>query len=323
MNDYTSGGGLFDLNFGNDSSLNSFGNLYDFGNTTNGNYNDFTGSGLSNFNPSNFSNNSQSLDNYSFDQPTMPTLNMNGQSDSFFNSLFGNQSQGGPWTNNLGGTETDYIPEQTQTNSEGWNLGGIKDYLSKLFNNPQAIAGLIGAFSEGNQNKQAAKSTQQIVQAQQAQQQLQRQQAIERQNQQQQVVSPFDRASVAAGGDSMRNAMQKQLMSAVQNPYDVPLVKQQVEALTEAQRRKDAAAGRRSNDATSNPQLLAEQAKIAQNYINSMQGPAGATINPNYPGLNSNTEVQNALQALLSGNRYNVNGYTSPLLNALGFSQTR
>ena len=314
------GGGLFDINFGNNSSANNFGStINDFGGGLNGGYNDFTGTGMSDFNPGTFTKNSQGLDNYNFGQATMPTFDMNGGNASSLGNMF---SQQFGFDQNLGGAATD-VPSNYESGTEGWGLGGIGDYLGKMLKNPQMMTGILGALFEGRQNKNQASQNKSIVEQQQALQQLQRQQAIQRQDQQQQVVSPYDRASAAAGGDSMRNAIQQQLMNSIQNPYEVPIVKQQVDAMTQAQRRKDAVAGRRSNNATSDPQLLAEQAKIAQNYMNSMQGPAGATINPSYPGLNNNTDVYGALQALLQGSSYNTNGVISPLMSALGFGQTR
>jgi len=204
----------------------------------------------------------------------------------------------------------------------GWGGVGIKNFMSSLLNN-KGLASLIGGLFEGQQNKKQAKSLQQIVQEQQRYNQANLQQAQQRQDAQQQVVSPFDVSSSAAGGNTMRNAMQQQLMSAIQDPYSSPIVKNQVEALTQAQRRKDAAAGRRSNDATSNPQLLAAQSDIAQKYINSLMNPAGANIAPNYPGLgNTQNGTEAQLRALIDAARYNTHGSLSPLLNSLGFNQT-
>jgi len=335
----SSGGGLFDFNFGSGSDLNNFGNdlITDFGGGLNGGYTDFTGSGIQNFNPTNFGN-SGSID-YDFGQADMPELPQwsqgqfttgspdlsTGLDSRGLMSLMGSTPTGGP----LRGTQPvgEYIPTQKETGDDGWGLNGISDFLGKLFGNKTLMGGL-GALFEGSQNRKQAKSMQKIAQQNQAQQQLERQAMMQRQDQQQQVVSPYDRVNAIAQAqgnpnvNSMRDAMQQKLLDAMQNPYQVPIVQQQVDALTQAQRRKDAAAGRRSNDATSNPQLLAEAAKIAQNYIQNLQGPAGANITPNYPGLNNNLNNSGVLQALLNASRYDTNGYVSPLMSAIGFGQS-
>ena len=99
----------------------------------------------------------------------------------------------------------------------GWGGVGIKNFMSSLLNN-KGLASLIGGLFEGQQNKKQAKSLQQIVQEQQRYNQANLQQAQQRQDAQQQVVSPFDVSSSAAGGGTMRNAMQQQLMNAIQDP---------------------------------------------------------------------------------------------------------
>ena len=84
------------------------------------------------------------------------------------------------------------------------------------------------------------------------------------------------------------------------------------DAIARSQAIKDAAAGRRSNNATSSPAMLAAQAEAAQKYINSMMTPAGANINPNTGAMAS---------AMTSAAGYDANGYTSPLLYAMGQGQ--
>lgn len=296
-------------------------NNQDFGNTNFDNVgNDFSGF-TSTFNDNNFTSPQQTNDynfgdfggdnnnNYQMDNQYIPS----SYDNMSLNNIFGSFS---PQRN----YSTQNQPYMDQGDS-GWGPG-IKTFMSSLLNN-KGLASLIGGLFEGQQNKKQAKSLQQIVQEQQRYNQANSQQAQQRQDVQQQVVSPFDISSSAAGGGTMRNAMQQQLMSAIQDPYSSPIVKNQVEALTQAQRRKDAVAGRRSNDATSNPQLLAVQSDIAQKYINSLMNPAGANIAPNYPGLgNTQNGTEAQLRALIDAAKYNTQGSLSPLLNSLGFNQT-
>ena len=75
---------------------------------------------------------------------------------------------------------------------------------------------------------------------------------------------------------------------------------------------KDAAAGRRSNSALSNPATLAAASEVAQKYMQGLMQPAGANINPN-PSAWSSLAAQ--------GVNNDVNGYMSPLASALGYNQ--
>lgn len=176
------------------------------------------------------------------------------------------------------------IPAQEQFAPQGgYNMGDISNTLAQLFNG-QGISGKgaltgLGAILEGYQNRKKAQSVQNIV------------------NQQQQRSDPFG---------AQRPFYQQQLRETVQNPYSSPMVQQQVAQLQKAQMIKDAAAGRRSNQATSNPALLAAQAQVAQKYMDSLMQPAGAGINPNAAGL----------EALLAGNNAGINGFISPALSA-------
>lgn len=179
----------------------------------------------------------------------------------------------------------------------GWNMGSIGNTLSQLFSGQggKGLASVLGALAEGRQNKQASQQNPQIIQ------------------QMRQQASPFDQASTGAsqmGASSMRDAMQQQLAGAIKDPYGQPIVKAQTDALAQAQAIRDAAAGRRSNNATSSPALIAEQAKIAQNYINSLQNPAGAGMSAGMGGLDQ----------LLAASKSGINGYTSPLMSALGYN---
>lgn len=182
--------------------------------------------------------------------------------------------------------------------NQGWTLGSIGNTLSTLFSGQQGkgLASVLGALVEGRQNKKYAQQSPQIIQ------------------QMRQQQSPFDVASTGAsqmGASSMRDAMQQQLAATMRDPYGQPIVRDQVDAMAKAQAIKDAAAGRRSNSATSSPALLAEQAKVAQNYINSLYNPAGAGMSAGMGGLDQ----------LLAASKAGVQGYTSPLMSALGYNQ--
>ena len=181
--------------------------------------------------------------------------------------------------------------------SGGQGQGGSQNFLSQLFSgqNGKGLVSILGALAEGRQNKQASSQNPQIIQ------------------QMRQQASPFDQSSAGAsqmGASSMRDAMQQKLAAAMTDPYGQPLVKAQTDALAQAQAIKDAQAGRRSNNATSSPALIAEQAKIAQNYINSLQNPAGAGMSAGMGGLDQ----------LLAASKAGINGYTSPMMSALGYN---
>lgn len=183
------------------------------------------------------------------------------------------------------------------TENNGWNLGSVGNTLSQLFNGQdgKGLASILGALVEGRQNKQNSARNQQTI------------------NQFRQQSNPFDQASTGAsqmGASSMRDAMQQKLASAMTDPYGQPIVKAQTDALAQAQAINDAAAGRRSNNATSSPALIAEQAKIAQNYINSLYNPAGAGMSSGMGGLDQ----------LLAANKSDTNGYLSPLMAVLGYN---
>lgn len=159
------------------------------------------------------------------------------------------------------------------------NQGGISQALSDLFNNKKTMTG-IGVLFEGFQNMQKANAMQGLA------------------SKMQGAMDPFGK---------QRAGYQTQLAAAIQNPYSSPIVRAQVEQLQRAQAAKDAAAGRRSNSATSSPAMLAAQAQIAQNYINSLMTPAGAGIDPS-KGLASLLSVQQ------SGINAGINNFISPAL---------
>ena len=189
--------------------------------------------------------------------------------------------------------------QQTYTpdvSNNGWGsaMGGIGNTLAQLFqgNSGKLIGSGIAAFLEGRSNKQMASQIPQVVAQQQARQ------------------SPFDAASTSIDPTSGRAQAMEAYKQALANPYGNRIVSDQVDALTKAQQIKDAAAGRRSNNATSSPALVAAQAQIAQKYLDSMAQQAGAGINPNMSGLSD----------LVSALKYGANGYTSPLASAAGYS---
>ena len=142
---------------------------------------------------------------------------------------------------------------------------------------------ILSALAEGRQNKKYVQGVKDIV------------------GQNQQTIDPFG---------SQRPYYQQQLQQSVADPYSSKIVSDQVAALKSAQDRKNAAAGRRSNSAGTDPELLRAMADIAMKYQQSLHSPAGANINPNMAGL----------AALLGANKQNTNGYISPLLSALGFN---
>ena len=163
-------------------------------------------------------------------------------------------------------------------------LGGIQNTLAGLFGNKGFTTGL-AALIEGSQNKKKAAAMQNLA------------------NQVRQSSDPFG---------SQRPFYQQQLQQAVQNPYSSPIVANQVSNLERVQAMKDAAAGRRSNSALSNPATLAAASEVAQKYMNSLMQPAGANIAPNQ-------SVWSQLAA--QGINNDVNGYMSPLASALGYNQ--
>lgn len=205
---------------------------------------------------------------YMYDNPT----NIDGQS-------YGQSFAPGSVMDNL-----------TQQNTPSWgmstpggeipnNQGGISQALSDLFNNKKTMTG-IGVLFEGFQNMQKANAMQGLA------------------SRMQGAMDPFGK---------QRPGYQAQLAASIQNPYSSPIVRAQVEQLQRAQAAKDAAAGRRSNSATSSPAMLAAQAQIAQNYINSLMQPAGAGIDPS-KGLASLLSVQQ------SGINAGINNFISPAL---------
>ena len=166
-------------------------------------------------------------------------------------------------------------------------LGGLFGQNKNQQRGGQLSSGLgsiISALLTGKQNTQNAQQSKNII------------------NQQQAATDPFA---------SQRPFYQQQLQQAITNPYSVPIVADQVNALKRAQDIKNAAAGRRSNSATTDPELLKAMAEVAQKYQSSLQQPAGANFRRDMTGY----------KELLGANQQQTNGYISPLLSALGFTQ--
>ena len=200
--------------------------------------------------------------------------------------VFGDGQYGGGYMQN--GAFQDYSELPNYQSPSQQNLGSIQQTLSGLFNSALGNKGLmtgLGALLEGSQNKKKSAAYAQLAQKMQP------------------AMDPFG---------SQRGFYQQQLQQAVQDPYSAPIVRDQVTQLQKAQAIKDAAAGRRSNQATSNPALLAAQAQVAQQYMNSLQTPAGAGISPS--GLSSLLQTQQ--QGINSG----IQGYASPAMSALGYN---
>ena len=222
---------------------------------------------------------------WSFNQPQQGQFNFEDQ-------LSNSPLQG--WQQN--GTDWGMVDQQLGTNFQNpmidaYNMmpsmNQAQQTLAGLFNNKGFVTGL-GALAEGYQNKKKASALQQLV------------------SRMQPAMDPFG---------SQRAQYQTELSNAVQNPYSAPIVRQQVDALQQAQAIKDAQAGRRSNSATSSPALLAAQAQVAQKYIDSLYTPSGANIGPQ--GLSS------LIQPQTSGINAGINGYLSPISQSVKDYQTQ
>ena len=205
--------------------------------------------------------------------------NTSDYGNDYYNNI--NYGNGGSSGFDLSNPSYNYNGAGLTQTSNPW--GSISQTLSGLFNNPQAL-GMAGkgvaALFEGYQNKKKAEAMQKLAKN--------------------PALDPFG---------SQRQFYQQQAQQAVTNPYDSPIVKAQIAQLQNAQNIKDAQAGRRSNMLTSSPAVMAEMAKIAQNYQQQMAVQGGANIAPS-GGL---------AEILSKGTTYDTNGYISPLLTAAGY----
>ncbi len=206
------------------------------------------------------------------EQSVAPGLNIYGNYDNFNSLPQGNISPTTSWGDTL-----------TKM------LGGLSGLFGQNKNQQRGgqlssgLGSIISALLTGKQNTKNAQQSKNII------------------NQQQAAADPFA---------SQRPFYQQQLQQAITNPYSVPIVADQVNALKRAQDIKNAAAGRRSNSATTDPELLKAMAEVAQKYQSSLQQPAGAMIKPNMEGY----------KELLAANKLGNQGYSSPLMSALGFT---
>ena len=211
-----------------------------------------------------------------------------GNQPEWSNTTFGNDDPWDPMVFAGQGFQTpapqDWLQNQTSLTQQLPQQGGIEQALASIFNSKNA-GGLLGkgiaALFEGGQNKRMAKDLRKIAQN--------------------PALDPFG---------SQRPFYQQELQRAVTNPYDSPIVRSQVENMQRMQDIKDAAAGRRSNQLSSAPGVLAQQAEIAQRYMNSLQTPAGANIAP---------KGETIASLLQGGAKYDANGYISPLANVFGY----
>lgn len=217
--------------------------------------------------------NGMDFSNSNNDWITGPQSAPGTQDYGFLNQYMNQPSFSGPMS----------VPAQSLTQQLP-QQGGIEQVLAGLFSGKN-MGGLVGkgiaALFEGNQNKRMAKNMRNIASN--------------------PAMDPFG---------SQRPFYQQELQRSVTNPYDSPIVRSQVDNLQRMQDIKDAAAGRRSNNLSSAPGTLAAQAAIAQKYMESLQTPAGAKLNP---------ASQTIAELLKGGAKYDTNGYTSPLANVFGF----
>jgi hypothetical protein len=165
--------------------------------------------------------------------------------------------------------------------TSGWEAGGgaIKNFLNDIFTKGSTANSMgqgLAALASGYQNIQKAKALQSAAGQ----------------------VDPWS---------SQRGFYQQQAQNAVTNPFSSPIVASQLADLQENQARKDAAAGRRSNSLLGDTSMMAEAAKIAQNYQAQMAAQGGANIQPS--GLSS---------LLSSSAQAGTNGYLTPLATLFG-----
>ena len=115
-------------------------------------------------------------------------------------------------------------------------------------------------------------------------------------------------AATADPYEALRNQTAAQIKQAQTNPTSISSIQNQINAIQAAQAAKDAAAGRRSNTATSSPAMLAAQSKAVQDYINSL----------NNTLVTTNDALKNSTNVATAASKYDTNSYISPLLALLG-----
>lgn len=190
-----------------------------------------------------------------------------------------------PYTNQTDGVQLknpsyNYTPSTNLSSNWGGAGESVQGFLKDLFekgSTTNTMGQLAAALASGYQNKKLAGNMQQAAQQ----------------------TDPWA---------SQRPFYQQQAQQAVTDPYASPIVKAQIAHLQNAQNIKDAAAGRRSNQLTSSPALMAAMAQVAQNYQKQMADQGGASINP-------------SASAQLLSNAANAQsaGYLSPIAQLFGY----
>lgn len=180
--------------------------------------------------------------------------------------------------------------------------GGIQSFLKELFtgkngvkNSATGISGLLGAFSQMQQNSQNRQLGQQMLTR----------------------MDPFG---------SQRPQYQQLLSDSYTNPNGVlatPEIAGQLAQMRKAIEAKDAAGGRRSQYGEREVQLAQQAAKLMQGYRSQLLGSSGANISPNAQlgaGLISgaNSSNSSAMNPLMSAAGNIINGDSiDSLLNQL------
>lgn len=191
------------------------------------------------------------------------------------NQSFNPQAQPEWYQNLLSGAGTQALPQVPQQSQNS----GMTSILSQLFGGGgKLLAGLM----EGAQNKKKQQAYNQIAKN--------------------PSLDPFA---------TERPFYQQQARQAVIDPYSSPMVKAQIDNVQREQNIRDAAAGRRSNMISSQPGVMAAQAKIAQSYLDQMLHAGGSQQSP---------DGKSIAAALMGGANAGVNGYASPLASALGYT---
>jgi hypothetical protein len=163
----------------------------------------------------------------------------------------------------------------SQLPDSGWDTSGVQDTLAKIFANPKTWQGLFGGIMDDRSRAKARTA------------------ADPRRNiQWLQQNTPQDPTK------AMRDNAQAAFIQANQDPRSVAIVRDQLNAIQDAQNRKDAAAGRRSNMIGSAPAVLGAQGKVINDYLQNM---AQFRIQPNAAGLSSlygqgNSQLMDALK---------------------------
>ena len=173
------------------------------------------------------------------------------------------------------------FPYQGSAPEQTFSLKSLSPALADIFSNPSTASNALkfaSVLAEGSQNKKKKQAMNALAKN--------------------PALDPFG---------SQRPFYQQQAQQAVTNPYDSPIVKAQIAQMQAAQDRKDAAAGRRSNQLMSAPAVQAEAAKIAMQYQNQMAIQGGAQFGPS--GMLG--------QALMQGANAGVNGYISPAITGM------